>query len=150
MALNIQDLTVTCRQFGPGERIPEIHSADGGNVAPVLDITGIPDGTVELALICHDPDAPLPRGFTHWVVYGINPATPTVGDTASYREGPNTLGQASYSGPQPPAGHGVHHYYFWAYALDTAVDGSPAREVFLDRYAGHIIEQNRVVGTFSR
>jgi phosphatidylethanolamine-binding protein (PEBP) family uncharacterized protein len=53
-----------------------------------------------------------------------------------------------YYGPQPPPGHGDHHYYFWVYALDTNVEGTPTREEFLQKYAGNIIEQNRIVGIY--
>ncbi|HLU98416.1 MAG TPA: YbhB/YbcL family Raf kinase inhibitor-like protein [Thermobifida alba] len=52
-------------------------------------------------------------------------------------------------GAAPPAGHGVHHYYFWVYALDTRVAGEPTLEEFLTSYGDHVIEQNRVVGTYS-
>ena len=45
-------------------------------------------------------------------------------------------------------GHGEHHYYFWVYALDTTVEGTPTREEFLQKYAGNIIEQNRIVGIY--
>lgn len=148
MPLNIKDLTVRAREFGPGERIPDRHAADHGNAAPAIEVTGVPDGTVELTLVVHDPDAPLPHGFTHWVVHGIRPTAGAARVTAS-REGPNSLGQQAWSGPQPPPGHGTHHYYFWVYALDTAVSGEPAREEFLAAYSGHIIEQNRLVGTYS-
>jgi len=35
------------------------------------------------------------------------------------------------------------------YALDRAVDGTPTRREFVDQYADAIIEQNRVVVTYS-
>jgi Raf kinase inhibitor-like YbhB/YbcL family protein len=150
MPLNIKDLTVTADGFGPGERIPDRHAADHGGVPPEIRITGVPDGTAELALIMHDPDAPLPHGFTHWVVYGIDPADPRVdGAGARRREGPNSLGERAYTGPQPPAGHGTHHYYFWVYALGTPVAGEPTREEFLSAHGDDVIEQNRLVGTYS-
>jgi Raf kinase inhibitor-like YbhB/YbcL family protein len=153
MPLNIKDLTVRARDFGPGERIPDRHAANHGNVVPEIEITGVPEGTVELALIVHDPDAPLPHGFTHWVVYGIEPtgttATVSPETAGSFRQGPNSLGDKGWSGPQPPAGHGPHHYYLWAYALGIAVSGEPAREAFLAEYGEHVIEQNRLVGTYS-
>ncbi|GAA3895433.1 hypothetical protein GCM10022381_41190 [Leifsonia kafniensis] len=118
---------------------------------PALDISGAPEGTVEFALILNDPDAPLPHGFTHWVVYGI-PADATSLDLEApgVRMGPNGLGEAGWSGPQPPFGHGQHHYYFSLYALGAAVEGTPAREEFLATYADSIIEQARYVGHFSR
>ncbi|MGI5200299.1 YbhB/YbcL family Raf kinase inhibitor-like protein [Spirillospora sp. CA-108201] len=149
MPLNIKDLTLAARSFGAGDRLPDSHAADHGNTAPEIDITGIPEGAVELALIMHDPDAPLPLGFTHWVVYDIDPANPTVTAGGKHREGPNSVGEKVYTGPQPPPGHGVHHYYFWVYALDTSVRGEPSREEFLSAYGDHIIEQNRVVATYS-
>jgi hypothetical protein len=48
------------------------YAHDGGNVSPALEWSGVPDGTVELALICEDPDAPSGT-FTHWVLAGIDP-----------------------------------------------------------------------------
>jgi len=146
MPLNIKDLKVTVDEIEPGARIPDRFAADYGNETPKVSVSGIPAGTVELALILHDPDAPLPNGFTHWVAYGINPVDGLV--SGEVRLGPNGIGEASYTGPQPPAGHGVHHYYFWVYALDTQVEGAPSREEFLATYAGNILEQARLVATF--
>lgn len=151
MGLRIDDLSITAAEFGFGERIPDRHSADGGNVGPELRLAGAPADAVELAVVVHDPDAPLPRGFTHFVGYGIDPSTSVLrlSETDTYRVGPNTVGVQAYGGPQPPAGHGTHHYYFWVYALDTKVSGEPSREEFLADYAQHIVEQNRHIGTYS-
>ncbi|MGW8482755.1 YbhB/YbcL family Raf kinase inhibitor-like protein [Microbacterium sp. NPDC055903] len=140
------DLAIRTSAFENLERIPDIHTADGGNAAPELVVSGVPDGTVELAVIAHDPDAPLPQGFTHWTVYGIDPAAELI-DGETGRQGPRSFGEG-YFGPQPPAGHGVHHYYFWVYALGRAVDGTPPRERFLAEYADAILEQARIVGTY--
>ena len=142
-------LTITSRSFEPGGPIPRECALEGLNRPPVFDLAGVPRLAVELALICHDPDAPQPRGFTHWIVYGLPPDL-TIVEPGVGRYGPNSLGQRSYSGPNPPTGHGIHHYYFWVYALATEVQGEPPREVFLDAYAEAILEQNRVVGTYSR
>ena len=65
-----------------------------------------------------------------------------------YRPGPNSAGTIGYVGPKPPGGHGVHHYYFWVYALDTAVEGTPGALEFLQTYGDNIIEQNRIVGLY--
>jgi Raf kinase inhibitor-like YbhB/YbcL family protein len=149
MALNIKDLAIRSLDFEPHAALREEHSGGKGNVMPRLVISGVPKETKELAVICHDPDAPLPRGFTHVVVYGIGPETKEIhGASDGWRMGPNGIGAEAYLGPAPPPGHGQHHYYFWVYALDTKVEGSPTREEFLQRYASNIIEQNRVVGTF--
>jgi len=149
MPLNIKDLKIVPLDFQPLGKLADKFAGDKGNVIPRLTISGVPEGTKELALICHDPDAPLPFGFTHWVVYGIDPsATDLSNAQEKFRVGPNGAGHRQYYGPQPPAGHGVHHYYFWIYALNAKVEGTPTREAFLETYAGNIIEQNRTVGTY--
>ncbi|PVW02148.1 YbhB/YbcL family Raf kinase inhibitor-like protein [Microbacterium sp. Gd 4-13] len=151
MSLPIDKLAVKSPDFDTLTRIPEEFSADGGNRVPRVVFDGVPEGTVELAVIVHDPDAPLPQGFTHWVVYGVAAdSTELDVDADGVRQGPNTAGVTSYYGPQPPAGHGEHHYYFWVFALSRRVEGTPSREEFLDEYADAIIEQARTVGLFSR
>ncbi|NED99113.1 YbhB/YbcL family Raf kinase inhibitor-like protein [Phytoactinopolyspora halotolerans] len=152
MALNIKDLKVSSSDIGTDGRLGDRHAKDRDNVAPTLTVSGTPQGTVELALICHDPDAPMPRGFTHWTLYGISADTTELGPDSDgrFRPGPNDFGAQGYGGPRPPAGHGPHHYYFWVYALDRSVDGTPTRQEFLDQYADAIIEQNRVVGIYER
>jgi Raf kinase inhibitor-like YbhB/YbcL family protein len=146
MPLNIKDLKVSAGDIHQGSRIPDPYAADFGNRTPRVSVTGIPAGTLELALIMHDPDAPLANGFTHWVVYGISPEEGDI--SGELRLGPNTMGDKEYSGPQPPAGHGTHHYYFWVYALDARVEGMPTREEFLAGYSENILEQARLVATF--
>ncbi|MDI2098607.1 YbhB/YbcL family Raf kinase inhibitor-like protein [Ruicaihuangia caeni] len=151
MPLNIKDLKVTSPDIGTLEKIDDRFAAETGNQVPRVQISGAPAEAVELALILHDPDAPLANGFTHWTVYGIDPSTTELGgDAAVGRTGPNGIGEKAYTGPQPPHGHGTHHYYFWVYALDTKVEGEPTREEFLAKYADNIIEQNRTVGTYER
>jgi len=149
MPLSIKDLKIESPDFEPLGPLKDQHAADKGNVIPRLKISGVPKEAVELAVICHDPDAPLARGFTHWTVYGIPPTATQLPDARnSFRVGPNGLGEAKYFGPRPPANHGLHHYYFWVYALNKKVEGAPTREAFLDLYKDNIVEQNRVVGTY--
>lgn len=150
MGLNIRNLRVSSPAFDPDGRIPDRCANDKGNDQPEIRITGVPKGAVELALHCHDPDAPLPFGFTHWLLYGIPPDIDVIPENGAggLQAGLNDFGAVGYGGPQPPAGHGRHHYYFWVYALDEKVEGTPSREEFLQRYAGSILEQNRLVGTY--
>lgn len=148
MGLNIADLAITSDDIQAGERIPDRFAADHGNQVPTLRVSGVPADAVELAVVMHDPDAPLPHGFTHWTVYGL-PAKDGEIDPSSARTGPNTLGDAQWSGPQPPSGHGQHHYYFWVFALSEAVQGEPGREEFLAAYSEKFLEQNRFVATYS-
>lgn len=146
--VQVADLAISSRSFQRDQPIPREHAPAGMNAKPILEIGGVPDGTVELAVICHDPDAPMPHGFTHWTLYGLPANTHEVGQQEVGREGPNSLGETGYTGPNPPPGHGLHRYYFWVYALDTAVNGTPTREEFLNSYGTNVVEQNRVVGTY--
>lgn len=142
-------LTIHSADFSDGDRIPWRCAAEGENVTPSLTIDGVPPSAQELALICHDPDAPGPGGYTHWTVYGLAPSAGNVAD-ASYREGPNDADRPGWYGPMPPVGHGTHHYAFTVYALSRPVDGEPSRAEFLRGYADAVLEQATLIGTYSR
>jgi Raf kinase inhibitor-like YbhB/YbcL family protein len=151
-ALNVADLKLRSTAFHHHERIPDRHSGDGDDVSPELMWSGAPDGTKAFAIVVHDPDAPLVDGFTHWVAYKIP------GDASMLPEGggdivhgTNSMGNTGFNGPAPPPGHGSHHYYFWIYALDEDLDLEPGlhRRALLDAIEDHVIEQARLVGTFS-
>jgi Raf kinase inhibitor-like YbhB/YbcL family protein len=150
--LNVADLKLSSPAFDGHSRMPDKHTSNGEDVAPPLEWTGVPDGTASFAVVLHDPDAPLVDGFTHWVAYNIP------GDAAGLPEGggdatqgPNSFGNSGYNGPAPPPGHGSHHYYFWVYALDDDLGLEPGleRRALLQRIEDHVIEQARLVGTYS-
>jgi Raf kinase inhibitor-like YbhB/YbcL family protein len=152
--LHLGDLTMTSPAFEHGGLIPRRHTAEGEDTSPPLEWVNVPDGTEELAIVCHDPDAPLTHGFTHWVLYGIRPDVAGIPEDGghAYVEGVNDFGSSGYGGPAPPPGHGPHHYFFHLYALDTELSASPGlrRDELLARIDEHIIEQARIVGTFHR
>lgn len=153
MALNLGDLQIRSPAFGSLERIPDRFVHAGENISPPVEWGGFPVDTKEFALICHDPDAPLPYGFTHWVVYGIPADVMGIkeGDgKEAFTEGTTGYGEQGWGGPAPPPGHGPHHYYFWLYALDTAMNlkRGLTREQLLDAIADHIIVQARLVGIY--
>lgn len=145
-------MKLTSPAFATGGTIPDRYTKPRENDQPELIITGVPEDARELAVICHDPDAPMPHGFTHWTLYGIPPETTRIPKNGErdFRAGPNDFGETGYGGPQPPAGHGPHHYFFWLYALDIAVDGTPTRDAFLRDYADHVIAQSRIVGIYEQ
>ncbi len=150
--LNVADLKLSSPAFRHHERIPDRHTGDGEDVSPELKWTGVPAGTKAFAVVCHDPDAPLVDGFTHWVAYGISgdaTGLPEGGGGAVY--GINSMGHTRFNGPAPPPDHGSHHYYFWIYALDEDLDLQPGldRRELIDKIEDHVIEQARLVGTFS-
>jgi Raf kinase inhibitor-like YbhB/YbcL family protein len=149
--LNVADLRVSSPDFKGHGRIPERHTSDGEDVSPTLEWSGVPEGTKAFAIVVHDPDAPLVDGFTHWVAYNIpGDATGLPEGASDHVAGTNSLGNAAYNGPAPPLGHGVHHYYFWVYALDDDLYLEPGldRRALLDRIEDHVIEQARMIGTY--
>ena len=148
----VGNLKLRSPAFDGHKSIPDRHTSNGENVAPGLEWAGAPEGTRAFAIVVHDPDAPLVDGFTHWVAYGIpGDATGLAEGGEGVVNGTNSFGEAGYSGPAPPPGHGPHHYYFWLYALDDDLD-LPAgldRRALHDRIEDHVIEQARVIGTYA-
>ena len=58
-----------------------------------------------------------------------------------------------YDGPQPPAGHGVHHYHFRVFALDVPkldVSNDCAAEDVLEAAQAHTLAEGEMVGLFAR
>jgi Raf kinase inhibitor-like YbhB/YbcL family protein len=148
--LHLGALHISSPDFGHGDRIPELHTSDGEDLAPSLRFDAIPSAALSLALVCHDPDAPKTYGFDHWVLYNLEPGRTDI-EAGRITQGRNSFGTLGYRGPAPPPGHGVHNYYFHLYALDTTLDleeGLTGREL-LARIDDHILEQARLVGTYS-
>jgi Raf kinase inhibitor-like YbhB/YbcL family protein len=111
------ELELRSDAFPDGEPIPTKYTCEGDNVSPPLSWSGVPEGSVSLALICEDPDA---GAFTHWVAWAIDPGSGGLGEgDAAPREGTNGFGNQGYAGPCPPPGHGPHRYFFKLYALDA-------------------------------
>jgi len=145
--------------FREGEPIPERHARDGKDTSPPLKWSGAPEKTKSLALICDDPDAP--RGtWVHWVIFDLPPtltglpegvpkgANPAVGGV----QGKNDYGDVGWGGPQPPRGHGVHHYHFRLSALDRTL-GLPAGSTKAEVEAalrGHVLAEAKLMGTYRR
>ena len=153
-------MAITSTAFKQGERIPVKYTADGENVSPPLQWTGVPEGTRTLALICHDPDAPREGGFTHWVLYAMQPTVTglpenmpksTGGGDVPCMQGLNGAGRPGYMGPSPPPGK-PHRYQFTLYALsdDVVFETPPDRVRLLEAMQGHIIAQTTLEGLYGR
>jgi Raf kinase inhibitor-like YbhB/YbcL family protein len=107
--------------FSEGDTLDPRFTCDGENLSPPLTWSGVPEGASELRLGVTDPDAPS-GSFTHWMVSGIDPSAPGVGQgavPAGGTEEPNGFGDAAYGGPCPPKG-APHRYVFTIEALDDA------------------------------
>ena len=155
-------LTIRSSAFANQARIPKRFTGDGEDVSPELSWSGVPAGAKELALICDDPDAPTPEPWVHWVIYKIPttatglrenvPKTGSISEPAGAMQGVNSWGTIGYRGPAPPKGHGVHHYHFKLYAVDTALKGPAGvdKKKLLSAMQGHIVAQGELVGTYER
>lgn len=99
--MKLGNLTVSSKSFGQHGKIPKQHTVEGEGKSPQIEWKGVPSGTKQLVLICHDPDAPLPNGFTHWVVYGMPPQTTALpeGEGSGFTQGVNDTGRPGYMGP---------------------------------------------------
>lgn len=153
-SFHLGDLQLSSSAFEHGSPLPTRYTTEGTDVSPPLEWTNVPEGTQSFIVICHDPDAPLTYGFTHWVMYGIGGDVRQVeeGGGSRFVEGRHDFGSDGYLGPAPPPGHGLHHYFFHLYALGTELqlESGLTRSEVLRRADEDIIEQARIVGTFMR
>ena len=146
-------MILTSPLFENGAAIPRKYTCDGGGINPELQIQNVPDGAKSLALIMHDPDAPRPGGFIHWVVWNINPRTMVV-KTESVPpesiEGMNSAGTANYVAPCPH--QGTHHYIFYLYALDAMIDcpAGAAVDFVKKEIEKHLLAKTELMGTYKR
>jgi Raf kinase inhibitor-like YbhB/YbcL family protein len=155
-------MTLTSTTFEPNQPIPRRHTGDGRDASPPLAWSGAPKGTQQYALIVDDPDAPRPQPWVHWVLYAIGPncthlpegipPAQRVSEPPGLIQGVNSWDKIGYGGPAPPPGHGVHHYHFKLYALDTALKLAPGltKEDLLKAIDGHILAEAELIGTYSR
>jgi hypothetical protein len=156
-------LQVTSPTLVAGAAIPRQHTADGENVSPALRWSGAPPITKSFAVICDDPDVPIPGGFVHWVVYNIpasatglpeglpiDPATPLPAAIAGTIQGLSGFKRPIYRGPAPPPGK-PHHYHFTVYALDIA--GLPpglTKAQLAEAMQGHVVARGELVALYER
>lgn len=157
MPFALSSMEVSSDAFAQRGAIPKRHTGEGEDVSPALSWRGKPGETAGLAVICHDPDAPLVTpgtyGFVHWVLYNLpGDLDGLAAGTNEGTAGANDFGGSGYGGPMPPEGHGVHHYFFWVIALDAQLDLPAGLTLwqFLDKAEPHIIGMNRLVGTYER
>jgi Raf kinase inhibitor-like YbhB/YbcL family protein len=148
-----EGLRIISPVFRDGTAIPIQYSCRGPNVNPPINIFGVPDRTQSLALILHDPDAPV-GDFLHWLIWDIPPRTESISVNdvpVGAIQGSNSKGENSYMGPCPPKGSGTHRYIFDFYALDTTINlpSGSSRDQLEKAMTGHIIDKCTLVGLFA-
>ncbi|WP_048165574.1 YbhB/YbcL family Raf kinase inhibitor-like protein [Palaeococcus pacificus] len=146
--------------FKEGDVIPVKYTCEGADVSPPLKLEGLSKDAVSIAIIVDDPDAPIGT-FVHWVAWNIPPmeeipeGIPKLRELSSPIEvvqGRNDFGRIGYNGPCPPRGHGIHHYHFKVYVLDTKLDlSSGATKSELEKaMEGHVIQKGELIGLYER
>ncbi len=150
-------LSLTSPAFTEGGAIGSKFTCDAGpqNPSPALAWKDAPATTKSFVLILHDPDAPMPGGFTHWVLFDIPSTTKALPDNFQ----PGSVGvsgtsgfrRQGYGGPCPPTGS--HHYHFMLSALDVPTLGLQAGATKADvekAMEGHVVDKTELVGTYQR
>jgi Raf kinase inhibitor-like YbhB/YbcL family protein len=152
-------IVVTSMAQEPSGKLADRHSAYFDNISPPLQWTNVPDVRA-WAVIVEDPDAPREEPFIHWMIWNIQgeinalpegvpntefPPTPQGGI-----QGRNDTGGYGWFGPRPPAGHGVHRYYFQVFALDDLIEmgpDTPLKEL-LNALKGNTIAKGEMMATY--
>jgi Raf kinase inhibitor-like YbhB/YbcL family protein len=145
-----ENMKITSPDISPGDYIPSKFTCQSRNVSPRLEFVDVPDKTKSLALVVHDPDAPL-KDWVHWVVFNIPPDKFEVDEgIAPGVEGVNDSGKVRWDGPCPPSG--THHYVFEAYALDVKLDlKEGATRAELDKaMEGHVLNKAELVALYEK
>lgn len=132
LQVHAQSFSLTTSAFENGGRLSAQQvfngfGCEGANQSPVLQWSGVPEGTRSLVLTVYDPDAPTGSGWWHWVVYDIPahvrelPANAGAAKSSTLpsgaKQGRNDYGSQSFGGACPPVGDAPHHYIFTLYAL---------------------------------
>ncbi len=133
----VAPLPLTSPDFEPGGPLPLFAWAEkrgGEDRAPALHWSEVPAGTQSIAISCFDPDAPTGSGFWHWAAYNLSADIHDVpsgdGTVEALPAGavvlPNEARLERFIGAAPPAGTGVHRYFFVVDALDVPALDLPA------------------------
>ena len=144
------NLDITSPVFKNDGMIPAKYSCEGADISPALQLGKIPAGAKSLALILHDPDAPMPGGFTHWVMWNMALDGKIPENYKGADQGNNGMKQNGYKGMCPPTG--THHYHFMVYALDTklTLDKNTDKAGLEKAMQGHILASGDLVGLYKK
>jgi hypothetical protein len=153
-------MELTSGDIAPGAKIAaaQIYPRCGGqNISPALSWSGVPSGAKSLVLTMIDTDVK-PAEWSHWIVADLPPATTMLMRGATHlpsgaRAIASNFGDASYDGPCPPNGTGVHHYRFTIWAMPaekTEIAGDAKANELADTLAKTAIASASLVGWVER
>lgn len=138
--------------FRDGEALdPCFTAGEEDAVAPPLEWSAPPTGTLELAIVVEDPDAPGKEPFCHWLVWGLAPQQGKLleGEVPP-RVGKNAFGNSEWLLPDPPLDDGAHDYVFQIFALDLPLALMPGagKSDLVEAMKGHVLGAAILTGTY--
>ena len=127
-AVGPETVTVRSDAFEDGGALPPKFTEDGEKISPDLSWSNVPEDAQTLILVVEDIDSPTPLPIIHTLA--ARPAmrsgrlaegelAPGSGD---WLLGKNSFGKLGWLPPDPPKGHGDHHYVFQLFALSSTPD----------------------------
>lgn len=137
--------------FAVDAQIPLKYTCDGQNVSPPITWSGLPEGTVEVAIQVIDLEA---EDYTHWVITGLKPSAGGIKEgevPLGAVQAKNSKGTIGYTGPCPPKGT-THNYLFEVDALDSRIslpNGTDA-DTMLQAVGSATIQSASTSGNFTR
>ncbi|MGI2335224.1 MAG: YbhB/YbcL family Raf kinase inhibitor-like protein [Dehalogenimonas sp.] len=151
-------MNLTIDGIQEGATIPDRYTCNGAGFSPEISWDMVPLGTVSLAFIMDDLDAP--RGpFTHWTVWHIPANTRRLPSNLTrkaelpngIRQGVNSCGTFGFYPSCPPPGP-AHRYIYKLLALDYEPQLAPGagREQFDQAITGHVMAEVTITGLYSR
>ena len=142
-------MTISSPDLAAGAAMPATHiypRCGGHNVSPALNWSGAPAGTKSLVLTMIDQDVK-PALWSHWIVVDLPANSTGLAQGVKALPAPahgvkSNFGDATYDGPCPPRGSGVHHYEFTIWAMKGSTtklpDDAKAPDVIATLTAGSL------------
>jgi len=142
--------------FADGGGLAKRYTADGAGISPPLQWRELPPDCASVALLVEDADSPTPQPLVHAIAWNL-PGRDGGLDEGQLQDGGFDLGRNSllrtgWLPPDPPPGHGPHHYAFQVFALDRRLDfeTTPGRSRFLAALSGHVLARGCLIGIYAR
>lgn len=164
-----ETISVSSSAFDHHGMIPEEYTAYSENKSIDLNWSNLPAGTVQLALICDDPEVVtigmMETPFPHWVAYNIpasagglpenmtkDAVVTGVSGLDGMINGLSGVGRPGYFGPRPPVNGHLHAYHFRVYAIDADLDLAEGlnKAELLDAIDGHVLATGMLMGHYER
>jgi Raf kinase inhibitor-like YbhB/YbcL family protein len=153
-------LELSSPAFARDSRLPVRFTADGEGISPPLVWGSIPSAAATLALIVEDADSPTAEPLVHAIAVGIDPGAGGLAEDSITTEqddtpadlGRNSFLRQSWLPPDPPPGHGVHHYAFQLFALlpGDEFSSAPGRKELINAIRQRAIGSGYLIGTYQR